>query len=121
MLSFRFHIVSLVAVFLALAIGILMGTTVVSRETLDQLRTQIDAAGKEIDNLRQRNSDANGELNDLREQNNAYAEQSFPLLVGGRLSGQPVMVLAADGVDDGPVEELENTFAAAGASFQGTL
>ena len=40
MLNFRFHVVSLVAVFLALAIGIIMGSTVIDRALVDTLEEQ---------------------------------------------------------------------------------
>ena len=42
MINFRFHIASLVAVFLALALGVVMGSTVVDRAIVESLRTQID-------------------------------------------------------------------------------
>ena len=38
MINLRYHVVSLVAVFLALGVGVLMGSTVIDRVTVDQLR-----------------------------------------------------------------------------------
>ena len=42
MINFRFHIVSLIAVFLALALGIVMGATVVNRAIVDRLNRHSD-------------------------------------------------------------------------------
>ena len=41
MINFRFHLVSLTAVFLALGIGIAVGATVVDRATVDFLETRL--------------------------------------------------------------------------------
>ena len=38
MINFRFHIVSLTAVFLALGIGLMLGTTFLDTATVDSLR-----------------------------------------------------------------------------------
>ena len=43
MLNLRYHVVSLVAVFLALGIGVIMGATVIDRVTVDQLRNRLDS------------------------------------------------------------------------------
>ena len=42
MINFRFHIVSLIAVFLALALGVVMGSTVIDRAIVDGLHDRID-------------------------------------------------------------------------------
>ena len=42
MISFRYHLVSIVAVFLALALGVVVGTTVVKPGLVDQIRHQTD-------------------------------------------------------------------------------
>lgn len=59
MIDFRYHIVSIIAVFLALAIGVALGTTVVERvsvvsleERLDHLRDDLDAGRARISELR---------------------------------------------------------------------
>ena len=41
MIDFRYHLVSLVAVFLALALGVLLGTTQLNGAVLDDLRGQV--------------------------------------------------------------------------------
>ena len=49
MINFRFHLVSLVAVFLALALGVVMGSTVIDRAIVDRLSSQIDSVKKRAD------------------------------------------------------------------------
>ena len=56
MIDFRYHLVSIVAVFLALAIGIVLGATQLQRQTVDvlqstsnSLRNQLSAASAERD------------------------------------------------------------------------
>ena len=47
MINFRFHLVSLVAVFLALGLGILVGSTVVDQKIVDRLDSEINSVRKE--------------------------------------------------------------------------
>ena len=49
MINLRYHIVSIIAVFLALAIGVVMGTSFLGKATVDQLKTQISRAESRID------------------------------------------------------------------------
>ena len=58
MIDFRYHLVSIVAVFLALAIGIVLGSTELQGSTIDGLRTvsnslrsQLSAVSAERDGL----------------------------------------------------------------------
>ena len=121
MLSFRFHIVSLVAVFLALGIGILMGTTVVNDFTIDTLETQIADARSDVNRYQDEINALEEDLDDIRARDEQYLAESLPLLVADRLPGQPVMIIAADGIDRDPLGELQAAFATAGAAFQGTI
>ena len=49
MINLRYHIVSITAVFLALGIGVVMGTSFLGKATVDQLKTQISRAESRID------------------------------------------------------------------------
>jgi uncharacterized coiled-coil protein SlyX len=121
MLSFRFHIVSLVAVFLALGIGILMGTTVVNDFTIDTLEDQIARARDDVNRSKDEIDQLQNQLRDLEDRDLQYLEESLPLLVADRLTDQPVMILVVDGVDREPIDQLQDALATAGAVFQGTL
>src|SRR4029077_16774533 len=54
-LNLRYHVVSLVAVFLALGIGVIMGATVIDRVTVDQLRNRLDSVEKSVSQTRKDN------------------------------------------------------------------
>ena len=61
MMSFRYHIISMAAVFLALAVGVVLGSTSVSQRLLaavagdrDGLTQQVDQLGAQRDQLRAR-------------------------------------------------------------------
>ena len=75
MINFRFHLVSLIAVFLALGLGILVGSTVVDQVIVDRLDHEISSVSHESNQL---NSD-NGKL-------------KRPALEGARLPAQVVGV-----------------------------
>ena len=42
MINFRFHLISLVAVFLDLGVGVAMGASFVDRARVDSLRSRVD-------------------------------------------------------------------------------
>lgn len=92
MYNLRYHIASLVAVFLALALGLLLGTIVVERGVLsDQQTTLVAGLQKDFDQVR-------AESAAVQKQNTAltsFATQSVPRLVNGALAGQVVLVIAS--------------------------
>ena len=58
MINFRFHLVSLVAVFLALTVGIVVGATIVNQAIVDGLNHRIDRVEKNADTQRAANQHA---------------------------------------------------------------
>ena len=117
MINLRYHIVSLVAVFLALGMGIVMGTTVIDRVTVDALNSRLN--------------DVQGAVNDIRAENRLlseqvkigrdFADQTRDHLVDRQLQGVPVLVVAVTGVDREPVDALRQALAGAGAVVEGTV
>lgn len=90
MVDFRYHLVSIVAVFLALAIGIVVGTTALNGPVLNDLNRRVaDLTG-----------DKRGLESDLRsaEQRTADQEQAVrllaPVVASGRLDGQRVVLVS---------------------------
>jgi hypothetical protein len=53
LIDFRYHIVSIVAVFLALGLGVVAGTTVLDRVTVDTLRNSVDGLRDRLNEHRQ--------------------------------------------------------------------
>jgi hypothetical protein len=115
--SFRFHIVSLAAVFLALALGIGMGVTVIDKATVDLLQERLDSVRNQVNEANQR-SDA---LNRSQARSTDYEDRAEPYLVAHRLDNVPVVVLAFRGIDQSPVDGVLDTLRGSGANTAGVL
>ena len=110
MVNFRFHIVSLVAVFLALGLGVLMGSAVVNGPVVDRLDREIDIVRGESQALRA----ANDELRDELDRANAFIADSAAFAVDGRLADVPVAILAERDVDGDIVDQTATLVREAG-------
>lgn len=117
MVSFRFHLVSLVAVFLALALGIGMGATVIDKATVDSLKRRV----ANVEQQRDANTQQINDLNRRLSRSSAWETQAQQFLVTGALKGVPVTMLAIRGVDEGVLDDQRKQIQTAGANLQGTL
>jgi hypothetical protein len=117
MVNFRFHLVSLTAVFLALALGIAVGATVLDRSTVSVLEDQLNRVQKNVNESRSQSKELQADLARW----NQFAEQAGDRLVKGRLAGVPVVVIAVEGIERAPIDATRQTLIAAGATLQGTL
>src|SRR5437763_11797200 len=116
MVNLRYHVVSLVAVFLALGIGVLMGTTVINKVTVDQLRKRLDSVAASVRQTRHDNDRLNAQVRTWER----FADQGRDQLLQGRLKGVPVLVIGAVGSDRQPVDDLRRQLTDAQANFEGT-
>ncbi len=117
MVNLRYHVVSLIAVFLALTVGIVMGSTVVDRVTVDALNQRVNSVGKSVSNAQAENSRLSNQLGAVQD----FATQARDQLVRGRLRGVPVVVVAIAGVDRKHVDELRQALVGSQATMAGTL
>lgn len=117
MINFRFHLVSLTAVFLALALGVLMGSTVIERGIVDTLNNRIEAVNRRAEAAEVENSRLTREV-DRRDD---VATATTPLLVAGRLTDVPVVLVAVRGADEDQVGRLLEMLRQAGAAITGPL
>jgi hypothetical protein len=97
-ISFRYHLVSIVAVFLALATGVLVGTTVLDQGIVATLEARTRQFERDADELRARVAT----LEDQLARSRRFSEEVLPLLVSGELAGTPVVLVTHEGVD-GPL------------------
>src|SRR5882672_11505565 len=100
MINFRFHIASLIAVFLALALGVVMGSTVIDRAIVDGLRDRINDVEKKANDQRARND----RLQEQLDQANVYTAESASYAVRNQLPDQQVGIVAERGVDEAAVK-----------------
>lgn len=117
MISFRFHLVSLTAVFLALGIGIAVGASVVDRATVDLLEDRLAGVENRLDATDTENAELRRQLAEWA----TFTEQARDQAVAGRLDGVPVLVIGVQGIDRGPVEAFRQTLSAADADLVGTV
>lgn len=112
MTSFRYHVVSLAAVFLALAVGIVLGS--------GPLRTSlVSSLGEEVDSLEQQVDDAQADVETAQAQavvGTDFAAEVEPFLLGGRLAGQNVALVSVSDPADSRVESVRSALVSAGAS-----
>jgi hypothetical protein len=89
-INFRYHVVSLTAVFLALAIGLVVGTAALNGPVADSLREQVTAVSQDNSNLRDQQNQFRDELNRAQD----FATEVSPALVGGKLTGRKLLIVA---------------------------
>ena len=117
MINFRFHLVSLVAVFLAMGLGILVGSTVIDQKIVNRLDTEIRRVSKDND---ARKAESKKLANENADQQDFIA-RAAPYVVDGRLDGQSIAIIAERGVDAGVVKKTEALLRSAGADVPGVL
>ena len=120
MINLRYHIVSLTAVFLALAIGVVMGTTFLNDATVDELNRQISQAREGINETNATNEQLRGELDRYHATDQALLDAG-PRLVGDQLPGVPVLIVANGGIDDDSLARVRTLIDMSGADLRGTL
>jgi Copper transport outer membrane protein, MctB len=116
-INFRFHLVSLVAVFLALALGVVMGSTVIDRAIVDRLSAQIDSVKKRADAERADNRALRDQVKGLE----TFIAQSEPQVTARRLNQVPVTIVAVRGVPAEDVKGAADILRSAGALVPGVL
>lgn len=98
MFNARYHIASLVAVFFALALGLVLGGLVVNRGTLDgQQDALVKGLRSEFESLRSENR----ELSTRNQQLAAFTSDAVATRIEGRLQGRTIVVLVNGGREDG--------------------
>jgi hypothetical protein len=111
-IDFRYHLVSIVAVFLALALGLFLGSTTLQGRVFDDLKGRTDKVTKQRDLL----SSQLAAANDRIKQQQNFDKALLPYAVSGRLSGQLVTVVSAPGTSDSLRKQVLSTIDAAGAT-----
>lgn len=120
MINFRYHIVSLTAVFLALAIGLVVGTAAGNGPAVDVLE-------ETVTKLRAENQGYREQAEHLTEQyskQEQYARESAPLVLGGKLDGRRILIVSIEDSDDAVddfVEDTEAMLDTAGANVVGKI
>ncbi|RKN37947.1 copper transporter [Micromonospora endolithica] len=90
MINFRYHVVSLTAVFLALAIGLVVGTAALNGPVADSLKERVNGLSNQNQLMRQQVNDMQEEL--AREEE--FAAEIAEVVLPGKLTGKRVLVVS---------------------------
>ncbi|GAA4589150.1 hypothetical protein BJY16_008796 [Actinoplanes octamycinicus] len=96
MINFRYHVVSLTAVFLALAIGLVVGTAALNGPVSENLKEQLA-------NLNKDNNVKRDQINQYKEEltrNQDFATETAPYVLAGKLATRKIAVVALPGGKD---------------------
>ncbi len=117
MISFRYHLVSLIAVFLGIALGVVVGTSVLNGAVVGDLRSQVS-------DLKDNNGTLSAQNQALRARaGNAdlLAQTYGAKIAGGSLAKTPVVLLGAPGAPKGLLDTVADQVEAAGGSVASRL
>ncbi|PWW24459.1 copper transport outer membrane protein MctB [Geodermatophilus normandii] len=118
MIDFRYHLVSLIAVFLAIALGLVIGATQLSGPLLDNLQGQVTSLQEDKREL----EDTTQGLQTQVDSSQAFESAVAPALVRGALTGRSVLlVLASEDVTTDTVEEVTALVTEAGGTVAGQV
>ncbi|HEY2600527.1 MAG TPA: copper transporter [Thermoleophilaceae bacterium] len=112
MFDFRYHALSLVAVFLALAIGILLGATIGNSLVSDADNGIRSSLHQDVINARSAASQAQSQLS----QRDKIISSALPMLVQGELSGERVAIIATGSLPSSIESEVRQTIETAGGT-----
>lgn len=112
MISLRYHIVAIVAVFLALAVGVLVGGAFVQPALEEHLRSQTDELSQLNDDLRRQKDEVRAQL----AATDAFVQAALPYLTEDRLLGRSVVVVTQEGVEDAVLGQAQRSLQEAGAT-----
>ena len=117
MIDFRYHLVSIVAVFLALALGLLLGSTVLRPYALEGLQAVTKHQKQQIDSLQQNLNQLQGEV----AASNQFAQANAAQMLHSLLDGQQVVLIEAPGAPGSVTNGVTHALEMAGATVTGQL
>jgi Copper transport outer membrane protein, MctB len=113
--SARYHATSLIAVFLALAIGILIGAEF-GGDALTSTRENLEASlVNNLQDARSETDELSGELG----RSNEFADRVYPALTRERLEGKRIAIVALGGLPSQDIAAVEEALGPTGAKLVG--
>ena len=117
MIDFRYHLVSIVAVFLALAIGIVLGSTELQGAAIRGLDRASSALSAKLNAANNQNS----LLQQQASGDKAFAQAAEPILLAHLLDGKRAVIVTAPGAPAEVVNGITTALTDAGASVSGQV
>jgi hypothetical protein len=116
-IDFRYHLVSIVAVFLALAIGIVVGATALTPKVQAGLERASSIEKHQIDSARTKITN----LENLIGANQQFDQAAAPIVLHSLLVGQKVVLVTAPGADSSTISGITSALEQAGAKVTGQV
>ncbi|MEW6059451.1 MAG: copper transporter [Actinomycetota bacterium] len=116
MISFRYHVFTIAAVFLAIGLGIVVGNIYVQPGLVNNLRNQTEALRGDLSDLRAQVGDL-----ETRESQLQRAGDILSLIDQGGLEGVQVAIVTHDGADDRMLAQARESFDTAQADLVAVL
>jgi hypothetical protein len=116
-IDFRYHLVSIVAVFLALAIGIVLGSTELQGHTIDVLRSSSNSLKSQLSAV----SADRDSYQTLAGAGESFLSTAEPKLLDGTLSGQRLVIVTEPGAPSAVINGVKQAAGTAGATVTGTV
>lgn len=117
MISLRYHVVSIGAVFLALALGVVLGSTTLSDSLLSGLSGQKDQLGQQVSELQAQRNALNGRV----AADGGFATGVGALAVRGLLTQRPVVLISTPNASRSDEDGLKALLTASGATVSGEV
>ena len=117
MISFRYHVVSICAVLLALALGVVLGASSLSQTMLGALTSDRDDLSRQVGTL---TADRDA-VRAQQAQSDRVLAAAAPTLVSGRLADRSVVLLAAPDAAPADLEAVSGLVGQAGGHVTGRL
>ena len=117
MIDFRYHLVSIIAVFLALAVGLVVGATALAPKTeaaLSRLQTELSRTNKNV-------SKENSALKNQVSADQIFGSAAAPRLLPGLLTGEDVVLVLAPGAAGAVTTGVTAALHQAGAAVTGEI
>lgn len=117
MIDFRYHLVSIVAVFLALAIGIVLGSTELQGNVLDALRETSNSLSSKLTAAQQERDGYAAQV----AADQQFAQANETRILSHLLTGQRVVLVTEPGADQTVLTGVEKAAQIADATITGTV
>ncbi|RRO18778.1 copper transporter [Saccharopolyspora rhizosphaerae] len=117
MITLRYHIISIAAVFLALAVGVVLGTSSVSQGLLNALSGEKQDLQAQVDQL----SAERAQLKAQAEAADRFDTTVAPLAVQGQLTGRSVVLISSPDTDEGQRAAMTQLLQDSGADLTGEV
>jgi hypothetical protein len=116
-ISLRYHIISIAAVFLALAVGVVLGSTTLSRSLLSGLNNENEDLAAQVNDLQAEKNAQNARLADA----DSFAASVGPMAVQGQLAQRTVVLVTTSDARPADRDALKTLVANAGGSVTGEV